>query len=224
LEVVTVPAPVPRPAPTQHLTAWHDAFLSILPRIELHGQFAFRGVRCPQQRADHVAEMVALCWLWFVRLVERGKDPLGFPVVLASYAARQVRCGRGLCGQEKGQDALSGLAQRRHGFVVGRLPHATATTHDRLGAVGGQRTQDALEELLHDNGRTPVPEQVAFRLDFPAWRRTHARRTRRLMHDMMLGERTRELARKYGLSPGRISQLRPELHNDWRRFCGEPVA
>jgi hypothetical protein len=212
--------PAFRPIPTPHLAALHDAFLSILPRIESHGRVAFRGVLCPQRRADCIAEMVALCWLWFVRLIERGQDPLAFPVVLASYAARQVKCGRRLCGQEKGQDAMSPLAQRRHGFVVGPLPHAAAS-YDRLGAVGGQRKQDALEELLHDNGQTPVPEQVCFRLDFPAWRRTHARRTRRLMDDMMLGERTRELARKYGLSPGRISQLRRALHNDWRRFCGE---
>jgi hypothetical protein len=214
---------MPAPAPTQHLTAWHDAFLSILPRIELHGQFAFRGVRCPQRRADCVAEVVALCWLWFLRLVEQGKDPLTFVSRIADFAARQVKCGRRLCGQEKGKDALSGLAQRRHGFQVGPLPHSAAS-YDRLGAVGGQRKQDALEEVLHDNGQTPVPEQVCFRIDFPAWRRAHARRTRRLMDDMMLGERTRELARKFGLSPGRISQLRRALHNDWRRFCGEPVA
>jgi hypothetical protein len=201
----------------------HDAFLSIVPRIESHGQVAFRGVLCPQRRADCIAEVVALCWLWFLRLVERGKDPLAFPVVLASYAARQVRCGRRLCGQEKGQDVLSGLAQRRHGFHVGPLPQSAAS-YDRLGAVGGQRRQDALEELLHDNGQTPVPEQVCFRLDFPAWRRTHARRIRRLMDGMILGESTGELARKYGLSPGRISQLRRALRNDWRRFCGEPVA
>jgi hypothetical protein len=218
-----MPAPDPGPPIPPHSAALHAAFLSILPRIELHGQLAFRGVLCPQRRADCVAEMVALCWLGFVRLVQRGKDPLAFPVVLATYAARQVRCGRGLCGQEKGRDALSGLAQRGHGFKVEPLPHS-ATSYDRLGAVGGQRKQDVLEELLHDNGQTPVPEQVAFRLDFSAWRRAHARRTRRLVDDMMLGERTRELARKYGLSPGRISQLRRQLHNDWRRFCGEPVA
>jgi hypothetical protein len=218
-----MPAPAPRPIPTQHLTAWHDAFLSILPRIERHGQFAFRGVRCPQQRADCIAEMVALCWLWFLRLAGRGQDPLGFPVVLAGYAARQVRCGRRLCGQEKGKDALSGLAQRRHGFHVRSLPHPAAS-YDRLGAVGGQRKHDALEELLHGNGQTPVPDQVAFRLDFPAWRRTHARRTRRLLDGMMLGERTGDLARRFSLSPARISQLRRELRNDWRRCQGEAPA
>ena len=218
-----MPAPEPPSPLPPHLAAMHDAFLSIVPRIESHGQVAFRGVLCPQRRADCIAEVVALCWLWFLRLVERGKDPLAFPVVLASYAARQVRCGRRLCGQEKGQDVLSGLAQRRHGFHVEPLPYSAAS-YDRLGAVGGQRRQDALEELLHDNGQTPVPEQVCFRLDFPAWRRTHARRIRRLMDGMMLGENTGELARKFGLSPGRISQLRRDLHNDWRRFCGEPVA
>jgi hypothetical protein len=201
----------------------HDAFLSILPRIELHGQVAFRGVLCPHHRADCIAEVVALCWLWFLRLVERGKDPLTFVSRIADFAARQVRCGRGLCGQEKGRDVLSGLAQRRHGFHVGPLPHSTAS-YDRLGTFGGQRKQDALEEVLHENGRTPVPEQVCFRLDFPACRRTHARRIRRLMDAMILGESTGDLARKYGLSPGRISQLRRALHNDWRHFCGEPVA
>jgi hypothetical protein len=214
--------PVTRLAPPPHV-ALHAAFLTILPRIERRGRAFFRGLRCPQRQDDAVAEVVALCWLWFVRLVGRAKDPLGFPVVLASYAARQVRCGRGLCGQEKGQDALSGLAQRRHGFKVGPLPHSTAG-YDWLGAVGGQRRQDALEELLHDNGQTPVPEQVAFRLDFPAWRLTHARRTRRLMDGMVLGERTQDLARKFALSPARISQLRRGLHNDWRRFCREAPA
>jgi hypothetical protein len=218
-----MPAPEPRPPLPPHLTALHAAFLSIVPRIESHGQLAFRGVLCPHRRADCISEMVALCWLWFVRLIEQGKDPLAFVSRIADFAARQVKCGRRLCGQEKGKDALSGLAQRRHGFHVGSLPHAAAS-YDRLGAVGGQRTQDALEELLHDNGQTPVPEQVCFRLDFPAWRRTHARRTRRLMDGMMLGERTGDLARRFSLSPARISQLRRELRNDWRRCQGEAPA
>jgi hypothetical protein len=38
----------------------------------------------------------------------------------------------------------------------------------------------------------------------------------------MLGERTLDVAGKYGLSPGRVSQLRRELHDDWEFFCAEP--
>ena len=33
--------------------------------------------------------------------------------------------------------------------------------------------------------------------------------------------RTGELAGLHGLSPGRVSKLRGEFHDDWRRFCGE---
>jgi hypothetical protein len=66
-----------------------------------------------------------------------------------------------------------------------------------------------------------VDEQVCFRLDFPRWRASRTERDRRLLDDLMLGERTLEVAGKYGLSPGRVSQLRREFLLDWRRFCGD---
>ena len=61
-------------APALLLPRLHDAFLSILPRIELHAQVYFRGLRCPHRKAEAVEETVALCWLYFLRLVERELD------------------------------------------------------------------------------------------------------------------------------------------------------
>ena len=49
---------------------------------------------------------------------------------LAQFAARAVRCGRRLCGQEKANDVFSSVAQRRRGFTVEVLPVATVTTYD----------------------------------------------------------------------------------------------
>ena len=179
-------------------------------------------VRCPQSRDDAIAETIAISWRWFVRLIEQGKDPLTFVSRIADFATRHVRCGRRLCGQEKGKDVLSGLAQQRHGFLVSSLPSSTATPHeDRYGLVQGQQQQDVFEERLRDNTQTPVPEQVCFRLDFPAWCRTHTDRNRRVMEDLILGEQAMVVASKHGLSPARISQLRRELLNDWMRFCGD---
>ena len=57
-------------------------FLSILPRIELHGRLSFRHLRCADRRADAIAEMVALAWKWHLRLAERGKDATLFPSTL----------------------------------------------------------------------------------------------------------------------------------------------
>jgi hypothetical protein len=66
-----------------------------------------------------------------------------------------------------------------------------------------------------------VPEQVSFRLDFPCWLRTRTSRDRKLINDMLQDERTLDLAKKHGLSAGRVSQLRREFMASWERFCGE---
>jgi hypothetical protein len=154
--------------------------------------------------------MRGLAWLWFVRLAGRGKDATGFVSALATYAARAANSGRRVCGQERGKDVLSSLARRRHGFAVGTLPD-----HSPLGG-------SPLEEALRDNTRSPVDEQVCFRLDFPAWRASRTERDRRILDDLMLGERTLDVAGRHGLSPGRVSQLRREFLLDWCRYISEP--
>jgi hypothetical protein len=202
--------------------ALHRHFLDMLPRIERHALIYFRHVPCRQRRDDAVAEALALSWRWYLRLVERGKDMSTFVSTLATYAAKAVNCGRRLCGQEKAKDVLSPLAQRRHSFVVETLSGCVQVPHDKLyGEVGGQRQIDSFEERLRDNTRTPPDEQAAFRIDFPAWLRRLSQRNRRLARDMADGYRTKELARKYGTSQARISQLRREFMEDWRKFTGE---
>ena len=68
------------------------------------------------------AELRGLAWKWYVRLVRRGKDVLAFVSALATYAARAVNSGRRVCGHERKREALSPVAQRLHGFAVGKLP------------------------------------------------------------------------------------------------------
>jgi hypothetical protein len=199
----------------------HDAFLSILPRIELHGHVYFRGLKCQQQKEDFIADMVALAWKWFVRLVEKGKDPLDFPSALATFAARAVKAGRRLTGQERSKDVMSPVAKRKHGVKVERLPSSTRhLIEDFYGNVHGQQELDAFEERLRDNTMTQPCDAAAFRIDFPDWLKTRTERDRRIIDDMMNDERTLDLSRKHGISPGRISQLRREFMEDWDRFCG----
>jgi hypothetical protein len=69
-----------------------------------------------------------------------------------------------------------------------------------------------------------VPEQVCFRIDFPGWLTTLTPRECRLVREMADSERTLDLSKRFDLSPARISQLRRELHNDWRRFLGDDPA
>jgi hypothetical protein len=183
---------------------------SILPKVVAHGHFSFRHIRCRHQQEELLAEMTGLCWQWHLRLAQRGKDAARFPTALATFAARAVRSGRRLAGMDRAGDVLSPQAQQRQGFAVGKLPDYSS--------LNGS----ALDEALHDNTQTPPDEQCAFRIDFPAWRATHTERDRRVLDDLMLGERTLDVAGKHGLSPGRVSQLRREFLLDWRRYVSEP--
>jgi hypothetical protein len=204
-------APHPAHGPGKSVRALHASFLAILPRIETHARIAFRHLDCPQGRDDAVAETVALAWREYLRLLERGKDPAEFVSKFTDYAARAVRRGRRVCGQEAGQEVLSPRAQARHGFAVRRLPEGPTTLNG-----------SPLEEALLDNAVTPPPEAAAFRVDFPAWLATWPERDRRLIEALGLGERTLALADLFGLTPGRISQKRREYKDDWQRFCAGP--
>jgi hypothetical protein len=211
-----------KPNPAGVFAHLHATFLAILPRIELHGQIYFRHVKCPDRKEEVLAEMRGLAWKWYVRLHQRGKDPTAFVSAIATYAAKAVHSGRRDCGHEKAKDVLSPVAQRRGGFNVESLPQSTSTSHDRLyGLPFGQEMLDGFEERLHDNTITPPPEQAAFRIDFPAWRRTGSERDRRIVDELMAGGRTKDVSAKFGMSPGRVSQLRREFMENWLRFCGE---
>jgi hypothetical protein len=199
------------------------AFLSILPRIITHARIVCRGERCPARKDDFISETVATAWQAFVRLAERGKDARQFPSVLASFAARGVKSGRRLTGQLKAKDVCSERAQLLHGFQVERLPASTRHSFQDVYGIHGQRVMDVFEERLQHNLQTPVDEQVAFRCDLPAWLLTRTARDRHLIRDMAANERTLALARKYGLSPARVSQLRREFHDDWERFTADPA-
>jgi hypothetical protein len=203
---VTTPLP---PGPS--LDALQAAFLaSVLPKVLSHGRVYFRHLRSAELKEEYLAEMIALTWKWHLHLAERGKDSTRFPTALATFAARAVRSGRKLAGMDRARDVLSPQAQQRKGFAVGKLPDCSTLD-------GGP-----LDEALHDNTRTPPDEQCAFRIDFPAWRATHTKRNQRIIDALLVGGRTLEVAGKYGLSPGRVSQLRREFLTDWRRYVSEP--
>src|SRR5262249_1498262 len=87
-----------------------------------------------------------------------------------------------------------------------------------------RRLPSVLQEALTDNTQTPVPEQVCFRCDFPAWLLSLTHRHRQLVEEMARGHRTLDLANKFGITPGRVSQFRLRFHADWLRFQGEAPA
>ena len=186
-------------------------FLSIMPQIERYARAYFRNVRCPGKREDAVAEAVALCWREFLRWRSAsGKDAGEFPSARWPSTRPAAASGTdGVCAVRRRarERHLAIGAQQRRGFCVETLPNVN-TSED-----------NPFTQALADNMQSPVPEQVCFRCDFPAWLLTRTERDRRMIPDMMIGDRTETLADRFGLSPSRVSQLRSEYHADWERFC-----
>ena len=203
----------------------HAAFLALVPTIKKRARIAFAYYKCANQKAEKVAEAVALAWKWFVRLHERGKDAATFPGVFAILVARAVASGRRLAGGEPLTDVMSRSAQRKHGFTIkGFSSDDSARSQERSSDPITQKTFDALEERLVDNRMTPIPDQAAFRIDFPQWLKTLPFRERSMVQAMMRDERTNDLGKRFGVSPGRISQVRSKLRDEWETFCGEEAA
>ena len=194
------------------LATLHAHFLALLPRIETHGRIYFRHVKCQCKKDEAIAEMRALAWKWFLRLAQRGKDPADFLVTFTRFLARAVNSGKRLCGQEKAKDVLSNQAQQKHGFVVETFSQNSSPTGN------------VWDEALQDNTQSEVLDQVIFRIDFPKWRSTFTERDQRLIDQLMVGEQTDQVARKFGLTPGRVSQLRREYKADWQRFNDELIS
>jgi hypothetical protein len=200
-------APVHKSLHDDSIPAWHAGFLGMLPQITRYAQAAFRHLDA-ECRDDLIEEVIANAMIAYVRLVELGKADLGYPTVMARFAIAQIRDGRRVGCRLNIRDVASSYAQRKKHLVVERL--------DRFDEAEG-----SWREAVVEDHQTPIADQVAFRVDFPRWLATFNRRDRRIAELLAAGHKTGEVARRFGLSPGRISQKRAEYYRSWRKFHGE---
>jgi len=138
-----------------------------------------------------------------------------FPGRMSHWAVLVVMDGRHLSGN----DALSQRAQRRHGFRVESL---TVSSDERKpGPTELRHKRKPIGDTLRDNTRTLPSEQAIFRIDFRNWLNTWEPKDRALINDLVLGERTADVASKHRISAGRVSQKRRQFRDDWEGYCDE---
>ena len=80
-----------------------------------------------------------------------------------------------------------------------------------------------IDAIIEDK-RATVADQVAAKLDIGAWFATLTKRTKEIAKDLAFGCSTSEVAKKYGVTAGRISQLRRMLEESWQVFQQEAVV
>lgn len=182
---------------TVTITGWQAGFLQVLPAVKTHAQIQFRRLR-PCQREDAIQEAIASACVSYQSLAARNRLHVAHPGTIATFAVNFVRNGRHVGGrQDAAKDVLSPVAQHRHSFSC--------------------RSADWQQVAIADRNAS-IPDVAAFRIDFATWLKTLTRRDRRIIAAFIRGERTQAVAERFGISAGRVSQLRRRYEREWGFF------
>jgi len=181
-------------------------FQHMLPLIQMFARRAAKRLP-PHARAEFMAEAIANAYVAFCRLVERGRDNAIHATPLARYAIAHVRAGRQVGCRLNSGDVMSVRAQRMRGFGVASLD-------------ADERGCDSWRDTILEDRRASPADTAAFRLDFAAWLEKLPPRERQIAEELALHHSTQEVATRFGISPGRISQLRRKLESAWEDFQG----
>jgi hypothetical protein len=187
--------------PNGNETSWQTRFVSMLPEIQQRLRHAFRQLDA-EAREDSIEEAIVHSLLSYSRLYERGRAESASPSSLAWYATLQVKRGRPAGSRMNGKEPLSRYAQLGNGIRI-------------------EQTQGNWIEAMVEDKRAPVADQVAAKLDVSAWFATLTGRMKEIAKDLACGFTTSEVAVKYGVTAGRISQLRRTLEASWAAYQQE---
>ncbi len=185
--------------------AWHAGFLALLPAVKKQAAISFRHLP-PDAKEEAISEAVAAALVAYVRLAEQGRLDVVYATPLAKYAVLHVRNSRKVGGREANRDVFSRKAQQRHGFEVEHL-ESCDSYEDKW-----------VEQVVVEDRHASPADTAAVRIDFGEWLRMLSRRNRRIAKALAKGETTKAAAAKFGITAGRISQLRGELEESWEEF------
>ena len=190
--------------------SWQDGFIKLLPEIQARLQRTFRHLD-EEARETSTHDGVVTCMLAYAKLHARHRAHTVTPSNLAWFAAIQVKHGRPAGYRMNGREPLSRYAQLRSGIRLERL-HSYSSTDDEW-----------VDAMVEDK-RSSVPDQAIARIDIHTWLGSLPRRNRQIAKDLAHGCSTREVAQKYGVTAGRVSQVRRELQRSWSAFQHEDLA
>lgn len=181
-------------------------FEQMLPQIQLMASYAFRD-KDPELREELAAEVVARAYVAFVRLAEQGRADIGYARPLAMYAVRQVKSGRRIGTKLNIRDVSSQHAQMAKKISMRRLD-----TYDR--------DEGTWREALVEDRRAGPAETAAIRIDFAAWLDSLSSKYRHMAAILAEGETTGAVARRFRVTPSRVSHIRKQLKQAWESFVG----
>jgi len=187
-----------------------DQFLAMLPTITRIARRAFRA-RNASDREELVCEAIASSFVQFCRLQDRGLSERAYATPLGHYGVRHANVGRRVGGRLNRNDPASPYCRRHRKVNLVQLTRASAAE------------RSSWQEILVEDRNASPAQLAAVRIDFGDWLNRLPARERRLALYLAIGEPTCNAAVKFGITPGRVSQLRASLHRSWQEFQRDDV-
>ena len=191
---------------TKRCSKWHVGFLVMMPAIAKYARRAIHHLDA-EARDEATQEILVSAMLAYCRLFQRGKVDLAYPSVLARFAIAQFRAGRRVGEKMNCREVLSPYARRMKDIRVESLHRS-----DR----GGEPWR---EVLVEDKLAGPA-ETAAARIDVAEWFASMKQHDRKIAEALSQGSTTKDVAKRFHVSPGRISQKRREFLESWQSFQG----
>ena len=184
-------------------------FLDLLPLITKTARIAFAKYDT-DRREEAVQNVHALAFHNLKQLAEKGRLEEAKATPLAWFAIGRHRAGRIFGVSSSSTDAMGeacrhlGRSNVRH---YGHCPNISDTFESEATVM---------------DARYPVSKAVQFKIDFfEDWYQQQSPRDKEIIRDLAMGEMPSHVAKKFGLSPARITQFRRKYAASWYTFISD---
>ena len=187
-------------------------FLELLPFLMKSANRAFAGYS-PDRRSDAVQNILCWAFLNLKRLASNGRLHDVYAGSLARFAIGRHREGRSLGVVTSSGDVMSHYCQN--------LGRSKVKNYGLAENIADCFTSEATAT----DARYPVDRTVQFKMDFfEGWVQEQSERDREIILDLAMGETTGDVARKYGVTDGLISQYRKRYRASWNEYIADKAA
>lgn len=203
--------------PAGSASAANEVFLKCLPAVRTHAAIQFRNLR-EVDREEAIAEAVAAGLVNIHSATANGQLQRLTPSTVATFAVLHVKDGRHVGGRtDSTTDVLSGKAQQVRGYKALGLAWNSNYAYDCL----TDPTSPVWKRALLEDRRTPVPDQVAFRIDWSVFLRSQHDRTRMALAMLAEGYQQTEVADRLGVTPAAVCQRLKRAEREWLQWQRE---
>jgi len=196
MTIITNTAPTTPSVPT-----FDVLYAKMLPHFRYYARCHVRRKNRRGDYEDVIQDLTGIALDMYTSLVRRGKEVFYSPLV--QFAIKRYREGRRFTGSNT-RDILSEQAQ-----IIGRSNACQLSALER---------EPGTWDFGHYNRHHNPAEAVQWKLDYEAWIAMQTPRDQDIITDLSYGETTGDVARKYRVSAGLISQYRKRYRNSWNAY------